>query len=115
MYDSLKITNGDISFDSLGQLEFITGQTAMEQIIQHKLSILKGDIFYNLNYGISVDFSQLKKTDKNLTLIQSAIDDALSDDSRISHTQIVDITDNTIILAITLTDDTVLNINIDKG
>jgi hypothetical protein len=114
MYDSLKVVNGDINFNSLGQLEFITGEDAIIQSIEHKLNTVKESLFYNLNYGISLEFGQLKKTEKNQTIIQSAISDALSDDDRIRSAQITDIIDGVITLEITLTDNTVLNINFDN-
>lgn len=110
MYDSFKIVNGDLTFNSLGQLDFISGEAAIIQLIEHKLNTIKGTLFYDENYGISVDFSKLKKTEKNVSQIQSAINDALSDDSRIASSQILEIKQEEIKLQIILSDDTILNI-----
>ena len=66
---------GDIFFDNLGKLAFIDFETKIIQTIRMKLSTLRGELFYDENYGIKL-FNKVKI---NKEYLEAAIRDAIVD------------------------------------
>lgn len=82
---SLKLDeSGDISFDSLGKLEVISDEDALRQSFFLRLQTLKGELFYNDEYG-----HPKLKGKQNESSISDYLKDALLDDERISDVVII--------------------------
>jgi hypothetical protein len=116
MFEDLKLTNGDITFSNLGQLVFASDKESISQSITNRLNTIKGELFYNLKYGINIDFARVKRMDKYKNQLEFYIKDALIYDTRIAGVALVDLTKVdkdkfTASLKILLTNNTVLEFN----
>ena len=82
---TLKIDeNGDISFDSLGKLNFAKDKELLIQSLNLRIKTEKGELFYNDTYGHPIFKGKL--TEDNLL---SFLNNTLLDDNRVSKVQIL--------------------------
>lgn len=91
MYKTLKLTpDGDISIDSLGRFVFIEDEESIIQTINIRLNTVKGELFYNLEYGVE-KMVGFKAKDKYIELMQQNIENALVDGEKIISVFVNDI------------------------
>ena len=110
---NLKIENGDIVFNNLGKLIFIEDKEQKLQSILMRLKTIKGDLFYNIDYGRE-RLDNLKITNSSISKIKSILADCLYQDDDINNFNLINITRKErniyIDLEIILKDGTILSI-----
>lgn len=111
----LKIENGDLVFDNLGSLAYVKDEDEIIQSIKIRLNTVKGDLFYNEEYGLSPEYKRLKMKFNTLQELRAIIEDCLLDDERIAEVVTVDFikteyTKTLLEIVVLLTDNTLLEI-----
>lgn len=89
MFSTLRLRNGDIDFDNLGKLYFITNEESVAQSINIRLMTELGDLFYDELFGLEKRW--VKNTLPNVMTLESEIRKALIDDEKIIDAQLIDV------------------------
>lgn len=86
---TLKIENGDLVFDSQGNLIMVEGQDEEVQAVERLLTTNTGEWFLNIEHGL--DYSRIQG--KNITdeQIRLAVMQALAQEERIAEVERIDI------------------------
>jgi hypothetical protein len=82
---TLKIVNGDLVLDSLGRLDFVSDRDLLIQSLDLRLKTVKGELFYNNEYG-----RQHFKGKYSKEAVLSLLQDCLLDDERVLNVQIIE-------------------------
>lgn len=82
---SLKLTDGDLSFDNLGKMAWVENMDRKTQSIKKRLNTVNGNLFYNDAYG-------LKKIKGKVTkeILESYLYECLIEDFEVSSIEILD-------------------------
>lgn len=75
---TLKLVNGDLSFDVLGRLRMITDNEMIIQSLENRLKTYMGELFYNDGYGMPKIKGKI--TEESLLIF---VKEALLDDTRV--------------------------------
>lgn len=89
MFRTLKLKDGDISFDSLGKLFWIEDEISIAQSVNIRLQTVLGELFYNIDFGLDKEY--IKNTIRNIEALTPAIQRALIDNEKIIDARIVDV------------------------
>lgn len=117
LFSTLKLNNGDISFDGLGRLQWAVNGESIAQTVNIRLKTKFGELFYDEGFGLNIQ--AIKNTLKNTKLLESEIRYALVDDEKISDVELIDVIllrDNAILkIAVRLYDQSVVNVDFNIG
>lgn len=116
MFKTLQLKDGDIQFNSFGELVLINNHDSIRQSIFKRLDTVRGNLFYNLDYGLGLELGRLKQLESNIAEIQYEIEQEILKDERIESATIYDLSRNgkdgfDLNMRILLTDGTTLDIN----
>jgi hypothetical protein len=89
MFRTLKLKNGDISFDSLGKLNWYEEELSIAQTINIRLMTMYGDLFYSEEFGLNKDY--VKNTIRNVETLTPEIQRALIDNEKIIDAELLDV------------------------
>lgn len=81
---SLKLVNGDLSWDSTGKIAWVRDEKLLIQSINLRLSTLKENLFYDDSYGHPIFKGKLSRES-----LESYFKDSLLDDERIEDLEII--------------------------
>jgi hypothetical protein len=81
---SLKLDeNGDISFNSFGRLNFVSDTDLLIQSLQLRLKTIKGELFYNEEYGLEKFKGKI-----NEEILLDILNDVLLQDEKVSSVEL---------------------------